>query len=767
MKTTCVEKINMEAMKTILANFDALWENGKISHKDQYYRVIDEKEKVRTIMLKFYNQHDKDTGEALVSYKASKINPDGRLYAPYSLQTICRPVRHTVSTDLVDIDIQNCHPTLLHGIFEKNSIECPNLTSYIKERDAVFQAFSDMKRDDLKQKILAILNGHNVDEDDDPWFHTLHYEMKRLAKRVPILFPEMYKRARNSGQDNIHFRALNYELCRLERQKLDQMVSYCKKQKLVVAAYCHDGLMLYKDTTRNYQAVCDELTELCRMKVVIKEFDEAIDLTQLPEREIPDVELMDDDDFDTCPVDFPSYKELKKKKEETFFKTLYPLRFVEERKGKLYTSKQKEFTEKYMNEYCMIMTKDGLKSASFPQQWLADPHIRTYHHYEFDPSMTCGDDVYNEFKGFNADLLGGDASLGQEGLQHWLDLCSLIVNHDPKALDYLHKTNAWRFQKPKQKLGVAIVFVSKQGSGKGTYGEYLALGLIGKEYSVETSSIRDVITDGFNAAGAQKLLVLFDESSVDESDNDKLKNIITSCVQTVRKKYVDTETNVESYTNFIFMSNTKAPVMITEGERRHVVFRGDESYNTKDERRSRDEKDAYWTTKHKFLNPLRPCPHTAKAIIEYYRGIDLTGFNPQLDRILTAEYNHMKAFSMPAELKFLRDYSDDVSSRLITQKDREKHIIYLRAKELYETYVEWNKNYNPRGKAVGKNTMVDRWADVPFVKRTRCGKEGNVAYLSWSLRDIDQYWEVNGYIEKDIESVDDHHHARLLASQVR
>ena len=110
---SCVETIDMNAMKKILANFDALWTAGLIHQKDDNYNPIDDKEIVRTIFTKFYNRHDATTGAANTQYKPSRINPDGRVYAPYSLQTICRQVRHTISVGLIDIDLKNCHPTLL------------------------------------------------------------------------------------------------------------------------------------------------------------------------------------------------------------------------------------------------------------------------------------------------------------------------------------------------------------------------------------------------------------------------------------------------------------------------------------------------------------------------------------------------------------------------------------------------------------------------------------------------------------------------------
>ena len=765
---SCVETIDMNAMKKILANFDALWTAGLIHQKDDNYNPIDDKEIVRTIFTKFYNRHDATTGAANTQYKPSRINPDGRVYAPYSLQTICRQVRHTISVGLIDIDLKNCHPTLLKEIFDKNSIPCKTLDEYVLHRDKVLQALIDtydMTKDEAKTKVLAIINGASVDIDDDPWFHQLRDEVHKITNRISILYPEMYQRAVKSGGNVLH-KALNYELCRQERMKLQLIIAFCKKNKLQIAAYCHDGLMLYRDATRDYQSICQTLGELCHMPVVIKEFDEAIDLSQYPNTDIPDVEMVDDTPLQEEQTATP-YHEKKKSWEKTHFKTIHPYRYVEERDNRLYEATHRDFEKAYSNVYCYSYNKREkcMTNQSFPQVWMADPNIRTYHHYEFDPSMSCAEDVYNEFKGFQGDLMGGDPAQGKEGLDVFLDHLRLMCSWDEKSFDYLTKWLAWGIQKPHKKIGVALVLRGEQGSGKGTMAEYWGACIIGKPYMVETASVKDVITDGFNMAGKNKLLALFDEAQANEEDNDRMKNYITGSLQLVRQKFVDTKTNVKDYANIIFLSNNKLPVVIKPNERRHVIFRTDDRYCTMSTETTDEEKRAYFDNLYRFMDIDNPCAHTAAAVMEYMRSVDLTHFHPQLDRVLTNEYNSVKSCSMPSELKFIKDYSDDVASRLPILK-RPSHTFYIKAIELYNIYLDWNKTYNPRGKPVGKTTLCNRWADYKFVSKSTSPKEGNIQYLSWAYNDLLDYWKQNGYQEENVKEMDASTHRRLLSQQV-
>jgi hypothetical protein len=438
---------------------------------------------------------------------------------------------------------------------------------------------------------------------------------------------------------------------------------------------------------------------------------------------------------------------------------------MEELDNEFHSWTYKNFEEKNSNLYYKKNTAEGPKQCSFVHRWMADPAIRTYHHFTFDPSQKCGPKVYNKFKGFNGDHLEGDPVLGQEGLEVWLRLRSMIVNHDPLAINFLDKYLAWTIQRPDQKTKVALVFRSFEGAGKGTFWEYWGFVMIGKDYTVETPSVSDIMTDGFNSVGENALLALFDESESKDIPLDRAKNFITQDVQMLRQKYKDTKANVSNYTNCVFLSNNEAPVIIKDKERRHVVFRCDETYADESTAKTPEEKKEFWDYMYQFLNPRCPCPHTAAAIMAYYRQIDINKFSPQFERVLTDEYQRVKAQSMPAELKFLRDYTDDIVSHqhFKTEAQRLSFVVYLSAKELYNLYLEWNKNYNPRGVAVGKTRMVDRWSQYPFIKRTSVARHGNAQWLRWCVEDFEAYWKRSGYATAfQSDSIDAVEHKRLL-----
>jgi hypothetical protein len=322
-------------------------------------------------------------------------------------------------------------------------------------------------------------------------------------------------------------------------------------------------------------------------------------------------------------------------------------------------------------------------------------------------------------------------------------------------------------QQPEQKTGVALVFMGSQGGGKGTLWEYWGNVMIGKKYYLITESLKDVVGEGFNDAKQNKLLVLIDESDakdqmVDGKKN-KMKNYITNTTQTIRKKFKDTETNCKDYANIVFLSNEYVPVVIEESDRRHVVFKTSNKFCTKNYKTSQEEKREFWERVYRYLDKEKPCPHTAVAVREYFKRIDLTGFNAELDRPLTEAYNSVKRLTMPNELKFLEDYSTDVCSRIKDESMRSHHAFYISGVELYRYYKEWHEDFNPQGKPCGKTTLEGKWKNYDFMCLKLNNK--NVKYYAWSQRKLQEYLRESGYAENNADIVDEQTHTSLLMTQ--
>ena len=122
---------------------------------------------LRTYILS--STHDLDTGISAkaVEYSRTQEHGLGRLYGKNSMQSLSHEIRHTISGAIdMDIDICNCHPTLLLQFCEKNRLSCPNIDIYVAERDEslledTVRLFKVPEKA-AKNLYIAILNGGSL-----------------------------------------------------------------------------------------------------------------------------------------------------------------------------------------------------------------------------------------------------------------------------------------------------------------------------------------------------------------------------------------------------------------------------------------------------------------------------------------------------------------------------------------------------------------------------------------------------------------------------
>ena len=114
----------------------------------------------------------------------------GRQYATGpSLQTIQRNVRHTIAAGLYkDLDVENCHPTLLAQYCERHGIQAPKVTAYAADREA-WLARLRAPRDEAKRVVLTVLYGGWAEASALPggapdWLCELSKELKRIASAM-------------------------------------------------------------------------------------------------------------------------------------------------------------------------------------------------------------------------------------------------------------------------------------------------------------------------------------------------------------------------------------------------------------------------------------------------------------------------------------------------------------------------------------------------------------------------------------------------------
>ena len=161
----------------------------------------------------------------------------GRLYAigALSMQGFSKPVRKLLAGNLYhDIDIINCHPTLLLRICTERGWDAPLLRRYVEDRQGTLRAWNTTKREVL----VAMYGGKTR-------LGPFGKEMERIARLI-------------SPKDI--FSNMSLEIQRLENNVLLQIAAFFKAKGYEIGVYVFDGLMIYRKADKELDLrECEEL----------------------------------------------------------------------------------------------------------------------------------------------------------------------------------------------------------------------------------------------------------------------------------------------------------------------------------------------------------------------------------------------------------------------------------------------------------------------------------------------------------------------------
>tara|TARA_B110000977_G_scaffold157276_1_gene200279 strand:+ start:621 stop:2873 length:2253 start_codon:yes stop_codon:yes gene_type:complete len=175
-------------------------------------------------------------------------NP-GRLYpkrGAMSLQNLKKDVRKALAHDTyTDIDMVNAHPTILSQLFARLNIPCPNMDTYIAEREKIL-AETGMPRDDAKQAFISLMYGGKPYDNATPFMVNFHTELTGNATKI-LGLPE-YHKYKDMGEikkpTNAVGSALGYLAQDIERECVMTMVNAFKADDYEVGTIIHDGFLV-------------------------------------------------------------------------------------------------------------------------------------------------------------------------------------------------------------------------------------------------------------------------------------------------------------------------------------------------------------------------------------------------------------------------------------------------------------------------------------------------------------------------------------------
>jgi phage/plasmid-associated DNA primase len=270
-----------------MGNFEYLFQQGLLVQHDQHnYREISDYSGVRNLLFQLLETHNND-GFADVDYKPTDYNPDGRVFSTiFSTQGLSRVVRGAVCQDtMVDFDMKNAHPTILINLCQKHNIPHDHISTYINHRDEIIQQlvnYGCKDRDSVKRLVLTLINGgYSNSIIGHEWLTALYEELKVVREVLCKHYPDEFNIAVSSKQrkgttKNIDGSALNFILCKHERQFLDKMIQFCSQNGLEIGSLCHDGCMLLKTDGMDCDQIARDMSSFCGIEIVHKPHDQSL-----------------------------------------------------------------------------------------------------------------------------------------------------------------------------------------------------------------------------------------------------------------------------------------------------------------------------------------------------------------------------------------------------------------------------------------------------------------------------------------------------------
>lgn len=223
----------------------------------------------------------------------------------------------------------------------------------------------------------------------------------------------------------------------------------------------------------------------------------------------------------------------------------------------------------FANRHTEIIGADGkIKSVSWAKAWHSHRDRRQYDGVEFfpNPDGAQGTPNYlNFWRGFEVK----PSPTGTYGLfrDH---LLKNVCGENTELFNYVFGWMAHIVQKPRERLGTAIVLRGRRGTGKSKVGE--VLGSLFSTHYFQVDEAR-YITGQFNAHMASCLLLQADEAvwAGDKAAEGRLKGLITSEMQMIESKGVD-PIRLRNYLRVIMTSNEGWVVPAGMDERRFCVL---------------------------------------------------------------------------------------------------------------------------------------------------------------------------------------------------
>lgn len=226
------------------------------------------------------------------------------------------------------------------------------------------------------------------------------------------------------------------------------------------------------------------------------------------------------------------------------------------------------FKQWFSNRFTETVNPQGdLKVVTWATKWLAARDRRQYRGIEFKPGadVETTDGYLNLWRGFAVEAQpGGSYAIFRD------HLLNNVCDGDTALFLWVFGWFAHLLQRPRERVGTALVMRGKMGTGKTKIGEVIG-GLIAAHYFAVDDP--RYVTGQFNAHMAACLLLQADEAvwAGDKAAEGRLKGLVTSKFQMIEAKGID-PIRIDNFVRLLMTSNEDWVVPAGKDERRFCVL---------------------------------------------------------------------------------------------------------------------------------------------------------------------------------------------------
>lgn len=517
-------------------------------------------------------------------------NPYGRFYPVIKCkdksvrvaQSQWRHVRAALFAETeTDIDLVNCHPTILTDICRKNKIKCPLLDSYVSDRNTFIANELTITQSDVDRynretssawslkdfgKTLVSATIYGMSNYKREYFLSgspfkdgkFKYEITRVIKMVTSLpqYATLVNDLNSSTDEKRKSGSIISFILQEEERKIVQLaILEFQAQGFEVTCVIHDGFQIRSKDDDKIDSVLHHInSSIYPSRLIRKPFAESVFNLHFDEQAQTDMFLALNDEFNA-----------------NHAKLVNRSLFVEmDPNGDYRFYTQKDLTISYADK---CYTDSNGKIQNFIKKWLTNnPNQRKFEDIDcFPPGIKCPDNWFNTWVDFPPErMIAGKNT--DAGIQCILNHIRILCNHDDLVYDYFIKWIAQWIQFPAIK-STCITLISKQGAGKGTL-FHLFERIAGKDKVFSTDKPSRDVWGEFNGKMDKAFIVNLDELSKSETMNadGMIKRLITEPTLTINKKGINAY-DIKSYHRFIITTNNEDPITTSRDDRRNLIIR--------------------------------------------------------------------------------------------------------------------------------------------------------------------------------------------------